>query len=92
MRGVWRRIRRRLSALRDVYEGIYIAPYRALMHRELLREHDLFLLAGFNDLLGIPNPVVFYTLELYPELIDHFHEWHRRMGMPRAPEGGFRCC
>jgi hypothetical protein len=62
------------------------------MHRELLREHDLFLLAGFNDLLGIPNPVVFYTLELYPELIDHFHQWHRRMGMPRAPEDGFRCC
>jgi hypothetical protein len=92
MRDVWCRIRRGLSALRDIYEGIYIAPYRAQMHRELLREHDLFLLAGFNDLLGIPNPVVFYTLELYPELIDHFHQWHRRMGMPRAPEDGFRCC
>jgi hypothetical protein len=92
MRGVLYRIRQGLSALREIYEGIYIAPYRAQMHRELQREHDLFLLAGFNDLLGIPNPVVFYTLELYPELIAHFHEWHRRMGMPRAPEGGFRCC
>ena len=92
MRHVWGRVRRGLSAAREVYEGLYVAPYRALIHRELQRERDLFLLAGFNDLLGVPNPVVFYTLELYPELIDQFHQWHRRMGMPQAPEGGFRCC
>ena len=49
-------------------------------------------LVGFSDLLGVPNPVSFYTLELYPELIEQFHEWHQRMGMEQAPEGGFRCC
>jgi len=47
---------------------------------------------GFSDLLGVPNPVAFYTLELYPELIEQFHEWHMRMGMPNAPDGGFKCC
>ncbi len=88
----WRRLRRALRAAREVYEGVYIAPYRSQIHRQYLRERDLFLLAGFSDLLGVPNPVMFYTLELYPELIEQFHAWHLRMGMPQAPEGGFRCC
>ncbi|MEJ2240205.1 MAG: cory-CC-star protein [Gemmatimonadales bacterium] len=84
--------RSRLRTLREIYEGIYIAPHRAAIHREYLHQRDLFLLMGFADLLGVPNPVSFYTLELYPDLIDHFHEWHLRMGMRQAPDGGFRCC
>lgn len=93
MRGsFWQELGRRLRAARAIYEGIFIAPYRAQIHREYLRQRDLFLLLGFSDLLGIPNPVAFYTLELYPELIEQFHHWHLRMGMEQAPEGGFRCC
>ncbi len=85
-------LRRRLRAAREIYEGMYIAPYRAEIHREYLRQRDLFLLAGFSDLLGVPSPTQFYLLELYPELIESFHEWHLRVGMETAPEGGFRCC
>ncbi len=85
-------IRRRLRAARDIYEGIFVAPYRSQIYREYLRERDLFLLLGFADLLGVPNPIAFYTLELYPQLIEQFHQWHLRQGMPHAPEGGFRCC
>lgn len=85
-------MRNRLRRAREIYEGVYMAPYRSTIHREYLKQRDLFLLLGFSDLLGVPNPVSFYTLELYPELIDQFHEWHLRMGMPEAPEGGFRCC
>ncbi|HEX9726966.1 MAG TPA: cory-CC-star protein [Gemmatimonadales bacterium] len=86
------RLRARLRAARDIYEGVFVAPYRSQVHREYLRQRDLFLLLGFADLLGVPNPIAFYTLELYPELIDQFHQWHLRMGMPHAPAGGFRCC
>ncbi len=85
-------LRERLRRAREIYEGIYIAPYRSQIQREYLRERDLFFLVGFSDLLGVPNPVTFYTLELYPELIEQFHQWHLRMGMPQAPDGGFRCC
>lgn len=88
----WAAVRRRLRAAREIYEGVFLAPYRAQAQRAYLRERDLFLLLGFADLLGVPNPVGFYTLELYPELIEQFHQWHRRMGMEHAPEGGFRCC
>jgi hypothetical protein len=91
-RRVWPALKRRLRAAREIYEGIYVAPYRSAIHRAYLQERDLFLLLGFADLLGVPNPVAFYTLELYPDLIEQFHEWHLRMGMPQAPEGGFRCC
>jgi len=85
-------LRRRLRSLREIYEGLYVAPYRSAIHKEYLRQRDIFLLMGFAEMLGVPNPVSFYSLELYPELIDQFHEWHLRMGMPRAPDGGFRCC
>lgn len=85
-------VRRRLRAAREIYEGIFIAPYRSQIYREYLRERDLFLVLGFADLLGAPHPVAFYTLELYPEVIEHFHQWHRRLGMEQPPEGGFRCC
>ena len=90
--GWWARVRGRLRAAREIYEGVFIAPYRSQIHGAYLRQRDLFLLVGFSDLLGAPNPVAFYTLELYPELIEQFHDWHLRMRMPRAPEGGFRCC
>ena len=89
---LWHRVRTRLRAAREIYEGVYFAPYRSQIHRQYLRERDFFLLLGFSDLLGAPNPVAFYTLELYPELIEQFHEWHLRMGMEHPPEGGFRCC
>jgi hypothetical protein len=85
-------VRCRLQGAREIYEGVYMAPYRSAIHREYLEQRDIFLLMGFSDLLGVPNPVQFYTLELLPELIEQFHEWHLRLGMESAPEGGFRCC
>ena len=91
-RSLLARVGDRLRYARDVYEGVFMAPYRSAIHRQYLEERDAFLLLSFSDLMGVPNPVQFYTLELYPELIEQFHEWHLRMGMPRPPDGGFRCC
>jgi len=88
----WAAVRCRLQGAREIYEGVYMAPYRSAIHHEYLEQRDIFLLMGFSDLLGVPNPVQFYTLELLPELIEQFHEWHLRLGMESAPEGGFRCC
>jgi hypothetical protein len=85
-------LRARLRAAREIYEGVYVAPYRAAIHREYGRRRDLFLVLGVSELLGVPSPVSFYTLELLPELIESFHEWHLRLGLESSPEGGFRCC
>jgi hypothetical protein len=92
MREFWSEVRRRLRAMREIYVGIFFVPYRSQMLRSYREERDTFLLLGFSDLLGVPNPAAFYALELYPDLIEEFHKWHVRIGMPRPPEGGFRCC
>jgi len=82
----------RLRAAREIYEGMYVSPYRSLIHREHRDRSDAFLLMGFSELLGIPNPVTFYTLEILPYAIEELHDRHLRLGLERAPEGGFRCC
>jgi len=84
--------RSRLKAAKDIYEEIYFAPYRSQIYRSYREQRDLFLIMTFSDMLGVPNPAAFYALELYPDLIEEFHQWHLRMGMDQAPEGGFRCC
>ena len=92
IRRAMRRVRKGLRAAGEIYEGIYFAPYRSQIYRSYREERDTFLLLGFADLLGAPNPVAFYALEIYPDVIEEFHQWHVRIGMPRAPDGGFRCC
>jgi hypothetical protein len=58
----------------------------------MIQERDAFLLLTASELLGVPNPVQYYTLELYPHILEELHLWHLRMGLPHAPEEGWRCC
>lgn len=74
------------------YDEILKQPHRAELARELRDEEDLFMLLCFSEMLGIPNPAFYYTLELYPIVIERFHEWHVRMGMEKSPLDGIRCC
>lgn len=64
----------------------------AAAQRELDEADDLFLLLCFGESFGLPNPAAWYTLELYPLLLEEFHDWHRRMGMQRSPLEHLRCC
>lgn len=73
-----------------LYEEFFTSKYRAQIAREARREEDLFILLACSDLLGIPNPVQYYTLELYPHLFERFHQWHKRMGMDHSPIDGFK--
>ena len=70
----------------------YNAPYRAAIARAKRDEDDVFMMLVFSEMMGIPNPAAWYTLELQPLLMERFHEWHVRMGMPRSPLDQFRCC
>jgi|TARA_A100001391_G_C5067430_1_gene277501 hypothetical protein len=70
----------------------YNAPYRSAIARARRDEDDLFMLMVFSETMGIPNPASWYTLELQPLLMERFHDWHRRMGMPHSPLDNFRCC
>ncbi|MEX2527788.1 MAG: cory-CC-star protein [Gemmatimonadota bacterium] len=82
------RLRRVGELVREYYE----APHRGALARARREEDDLFLLLVFSEMMGIPNPASYYTLELLPVLYDRFHDWHTRMGMERSPLDNFRCC
>lgn len=84
-RNIWRQIK-------TFYEEMYYVPYRQTMQREIQNEEDAFKLLAFSEVLGIPNPVSYYTLELLPFMLEDFHEWHTRMGMEKSPLDGIRCC
>ena len=80
-----------VKKLLEFYDEVLSLPHKSEMKREIRDEDDVFLLLCFSELLGIPNPVSYYTLELYPEMIERFHEWHLRMGMEKSPLTGIRC-
>ncbi|TWT04295.1 hypothetical protein FQV26_15260 [Planococcus sp. CPCC 101016] len=82
----------KLKQLIAFYEAVLELPHRSEIARELRDEDDLFLLMLYSEMLGIPNPVYYYTLELYPYMIEEFHDWHLRMGMDKSPLTGIRCC
>jgi hypothetical protein len=86
--GRLRTLARRLSDLHDAY---FMGRWRAGLQREARRQEDLLVTLVFLEALGVENPASYYTLELYPELVVAFHDWHRRAGMPQSPEPGF-CC
>ncbi|PKM35081.1 MAG: DNA helicase [Gammaproteobacteria bacterium HGW-Gammaproteobacteria-10] len=73
-------------------EEFYNAPYRAAIARARREQDDLFMLLVFSEMMGVPNPVSYYTLELQPILLERFHDWHRRMGMEHSPLDHIKCC
>ena len=82
----------RLARLKALLEEFYVSPYRGAIARARREEDDLFMLFVFSELMGVPNPAAYYTLELQPLLLERFHDWHRRQGLQHSPLDGFRCC
>jgi hypothetical protein len=85
-------LRERLKRVSELANEFYVAPYRGDIARARRDEDDLFMLFVFAELMGVPNPAAYYTLELQPVLLERFHEWHKRMGMEHSPFDGMRCC
>lgn len=85
----WRALVHKLEELAQTY---YAAPYRSALARAVRDEEDLFMTLVFAESLGVPNPAAYYTLELQPLMLEHFHAWHQRMGMERSPLDNVRCC
>ncbi len=84
--------------LRDLYnrinelnEEFLVSKWRSGLQKEANRQQDALMAMLFLEALGVPNPTSYYALSLYPEFVESFHQWHRRMGMETFPEAGF-CC
>jgi hypothetical protein len=76
----------------DLYREILTQPFRIESLREMQHDEDFLLVMLFSEQLGIPNPVYWYTLEMYPYLMENYHAWHIRMGMEKSPFHGIKCC
>lgn len=80
------------ARLLDLLNEFYESRHRGALAREQRDEDDLFMLLVFSEMMGVPNPASYYTLELLPVMYDRFHDWHVRMGMERSPLDHIRCC
>ncbi|GAB1064575.1 MAG: hypothetical protein SAqMacA_23900 [Shewanella algae] len=86
------KIKALVKDLSHLAEEAYNAPFRSAVARARREQDDLFMLLIFSEMMGVPNPASYYTLELQPLMLEKFHDWHLRMGMPLSPLDQFRCC
>ena len=87
--GAWSDFRQGLG---EFMHGVAFGHYEQDLRRRTADLHDLFLLLCFMEATALPNPTTLYLLEVYPYLLDQFHQWHRRMGIDRSPVGSLPCC
>ena len=80
------------TRLADVLRGAAFGRYERELRQQTAELNDLFLLLCFMEAAGMPNPATLYLLEVYPYLLQQFHEWHRRMGIEHSPLGSLPCC
>jgi hypothetical protein len=78
--------------LAEVLRGAAYAQYERDLRQHTAELSDLFLLLCFMEATALPNPATLYLLEVYPYLLEQFHEWHRRMGIERSPLSNLPCC
>lgn len=88
----WRQTKALWARFQALATEFYTAPYRGAVARAKRDQDDVFMLFVFSELMGVPNPATYYTLELQPLLLERFHDWHRRMGMDHSPLDHFKCC
>jgi hypothetical protein len=65
------------------------------IQKEAMDELDNFMLLCYGDLLGIPLPTTYYTLELLPYLAEDLEGWERRIMARKSIYGdrwGDFCC
>lgn len=52
---------------------------KGMLENEYIHEMDEFMLLCFSDILGLPLPINYYTLELSPYLTEELEAWIIRM-------------
>ncbi len=76
------------KALMKVYEDLSLVAKGAFdfksksttfIKKEAYDAQDNFILLCFGDLLGLPLPTSYYTIELLPYLAEDLEAWERRM-------------
>jgi hypothetical protein len=83
--------RRAWRGFTAAHDAIFVQRLRTGVARERRSREDELLAVLFLDSVGIENPATYYALELYPELLEGLHRWHRERGIDRLGDG-LACC
>jgi hypothetical protein len=87
----WARVVAAYRRVERGHDALFVAPWRAGIARAARDKQDLLLTLVFLEALGVEPPAPLVALELHPELVEGYHDWHRRSGLDRAPMPGV-CC
>lgn len=70
-----------LEDIKLFFQGAFDLKDRStgIIKKEANDEMDNFLLLCFSDLLGIPNPINYYTLEILPYVAEDLDSWEYRI-------------
>jgi hypothetical protein len=50
---------------------------------------EILLIMAFIDYFGLENPIGIFSLDIYPDVIEAFHNWHQKMNLKSY---NFPCC
>ncbi|MFD3158503.1 hypothetical protein ACFIJ5_16880 [Haloimpatiens sp. FM7330] len=75
------KLKKFLEGLKLFFKGAtdFNRKSRAILQKEASEEMDNFMLICFAEILGLPIPTSYYTLELLPYLAEDMERWQRRM-------------
>ena len=80
------------TRLAEIWRGATLGRYERELRQQTAELNDLFLLLCFMEAAGMPNPATLYLLEVYPYLLEQFHQWPKRLGIARSPLDSLPCC
>jgi len=78
--------------LRDAFKELYRLKVGSAFLREARELEELLLFTVFAEYFGFSAPYKLLLGELYPELLEEFHRWHKRAGFPTSPLDHLKCC
>lgn len=78
--------------MREIFRGFIELHFKKPVEVSYFYVRDLLLLSVFLDYFGLDNPLGVYVLDLYPEMLEEFHLWHRSLGIERGGLSFLPCC
>lgn len=78
--------------LKEILKEFYRLKFGQELEREAQKLEEILLFLVFADYFGFSTPFKFYLIELFPELVEEFHKWHKKLGLKMSPLDWIRCC
>ncbi|MFN3814205.1 MAG: hypothetical protein ACK4SM_06250 [Aquificaceae bacterium] len=78
--------------MRELLDSFFELHFKKPVEMSYTHVQDILLVSLFLEYFGLDNPLGIYALDLYPELLQEFHIWHRSLGIEKSPISLLPCC